>query len=197
MEWTLGLGVLASLAAALLIGLAKLLLRKRAERKLDAAMAEDSTLQSLRDSVTRLDEALHPILTPAREAGDATANTAVQKWKNGLSVAISHLQFTVPDLPQRPGLDLDLVDRIERMEQMADEAVKELGQQAGLCGQHMGPQDRERRTCSARHDRVSATHGSQDAAHHAWSAHTTAFSGTHTVTAHNGGQLFGVHRPKG
>ena len=132
MEWTLGLGVLASLAAALLIGLAELLLRKRAERKLDAAMAE---LQSLRDSVTRLDEALHPILTPAREAGDATANTAVQKWKNGLSVAISHLQFTVPDLPQRPGLDLDLVDRIERMEQMADEAVKELGQQAGLCGQ--------------------------------------------------------------
>ena len=45
---------------------------------------------------------------------------------------------------------------------------------------HMGPQDRERRTCSARHDRVPATHGSQDAAHHAWSAHTTAFSGTHT-----------------
>ena len=25
----------------------------------------------------------------------------------------------------------------------------------------------------------SATHGCQDAAHHAWSAHTTAFSGTH------------------
>ena len=45
---------------------------------------------------------------------------------------------------------------------------------------HMGPQDRECRTCSARYDRVSATHGSQDAAHHAWSAHTTAFSGTHT-----------------
>ena len=137
MTWALGLGlgVLASLTAAALIGLANLLRRKRAERKLEAAVADDSTLRDLRASVTQLDEALHPIPTPARDAGDDAANRAVQKWKNGLSVAMSHLQFTVPDLPQRLGLDLDLVDRIERMEQMADEAVRELGQQAGLCGQ--------------------------------------------------------------
>ena len=44
----------------------------------------------------------------------------------------------------------------------------------------MGPQDREHRTCSVRHNRVLATQGSQDAAHHAWSVHTTAYSGTHT-----------------
>ena len=59
----------------------------------------------------------------------------------------------------------------------------------GLCDsrnrtRHMEPKDGERRTCSARYDRVSATHGSQDAAHHAWSAHTAAFSGTHTLSGH-------------
>ena len=45
--------------------------------------------------------------------------------------------------------------------------------------QRPGMGARERRTCSARQNRVSATHGSQDAAHYAWSAHTTVFSGTH------------------
>ena len=45
-----------------------------------------------------------------------------------------------------------------------------------------GTQDRERRTCSARHDRVRPP--TQDVAHHAWSAQTTAFSGPHTLFRH-------------
>ena len=47
-------------------------------------------------------------------------------------------------------------------------------------GTHRAPGSRASHLVSA-HDRVSATHNSQDAAHHAWSAHTTAFSGTHTT----------------
>ena len=47
--------------------------------------------------------------------------------------------------------------------------------------QYTGNQDLEHRTCSARHDRVSPPRDAQDAEHHAWSAHTAAFSGTYTA----------------
>ena len=67
---------------------------------------------------------------------------------------------------------------------------------------HRGPQDRECRTRSAWYDRVSTTHGSQDAARHAWSAHTTAFSGIHTYLRRRyfalaPGQVGRVGRSKG
>ena len=136
MEWSsYFLGVLSGLTAAALIGLAKLLVRKRAVRHLDAAIAGDSTLDALSDAVAALDEALHPIPTPASEAGDDAANKAITEWNGNLITAITHLQFTVPNAPHRPIPDPSLVDRIDKMEQMAAVAVAELGQLAGVCGQ--------------------------------------------------------------
>ena len=134
MEWTFVLAVLSSLVAAALWGFAKLLLGKRAGRKLDAAVAQDDTAQALRDSIKRLDGALHPIPTPAREAGARATNTAMREWKNGLSVAMTHLQFTIPNYPQRPITDPALLGRIEELEMMAHKAVAELGQQNDLWG---------------------------------------------------------------
>ena len=134
MDLTLVWGVVASLVAAFLIWLVKVLLSWRTARKLDAAVAQDDTARALRESIKRLDEALHPIPTPAPEAGDDTSNTVVREWKNGLSVAMTHLQFTIPNYPQRPTTDPALLDRIEKLETMAQEAVTELGQQNGLWG---------------------------------------------------------------
>ena len=136
MEWaSYFLGVLSGLTVAALIGLARLLLRKRAAHRLDTAVAGDSTFEALQDAVAALDEALHPIPTPASGAGDAAANNAITEWKGNLITAITHLQFTVPNAPSRPIPDPSLVDRIDKMEQMAAVAVAELGQLAGVCGQ--------------------------------------------------------------
>lgn len=132
------LAVLAGLIVTVLAWLAKLLhgkqAKRRVERKVEDAVANDSALDALRSAVVALDEALHPIPTPAPGAGDDVANQAVRTWKNGLSIAISDLQFAVHNAPHRPITDPALLARIEAMEQMADEAVRELGQQPGLSG---------------------------------------------------------------
>ena len=136
MEWSsYFLGVLSGLTVAALIGVARLLLRKRTAHRLEVAVAGDSTLEALQDAVAALDEALNPIPTPASGAGDDAANKAITEWKGNLITAMTHLQFTVPNAPYRPIPDPSLVDRIDKMEQMAADAVAELGQQAGLCGE--------------------------------------------------------------
>ena len=64
--------------------------------------------------------------TPASGEGDPATNKAIIEWKNNLNIAITHLQFTVPNAPNRPIPDPVLVDCIDKMEQMAAEAVAEL-----------------------------------------------------------------------
>ena len=136
MEWSsYFLGVLSGLSAAVLFWIFELLVRRRAAGKVDAAIAGDKTLNELREAVAALGEALVMIPTPASGKGDAATNKAVTDWKNNLNIAITHLQFTVPDAPNRPIPDPGLVDRIEKMERMAAKAVAELARQKGVSGE--------------------------------------------------------------
>ena len=102
---------------------------------MNVAVDEDATLNELRDAVAGLGEALVMTPTPASGEGDPATHKAIIDWKSNLNIAITHLQFTVPDAPHRPIPDPALVDRIDKMEQMADEAVAELARQTGTCGE--------------------------------------------------------------
>ena len=111
MEWaSYILGVLSGLSAAGLFRVAELLVRRRAERKVDAAIASDSPLQTLRRAETALAKALHPIPQPVRGTGDDAASKTVCEWKNNLTIAISGLRFSIPNAPNRPIPDPSLAD---------------------------------------------------------------------------------------
>ena len=135
MEWSsYFLGLLSGLSVAVLLWIVESLVSRRAAGRVDAAIARDGTLNALREAVADLDEALHPIPIPASEAGDDKADKAIIAWKNSLITAMNHLQFTIPNAPHRPIPDPSLVDRIDKMEQMADEAIAALAQQTGVQG---------------------------------------------------------------
>ena len=129
------LGMLSGLSVAAVIELARFLVKRWTSRKVNAAVAEDETLNELRDAVAALGEALVTTPTPASREGDPATNKAINEWKNSLNIAITHLQFTVPDAPYRPIPDPALVDRIDKMEQMAAEAVAEVARQTGIYGE--------------------------------------------------------------
>ena len=129
------LGVLSGLSVAGVIELARFLAKKWAARKVNVAVAEDVTLNELRDAIAGLGEVLVMTPTPASGGGDPATNKAVIEWKSNLNIAITCLQFTVPDAPHRPIPDPALVDRIDTMEQMAAEAVAELARHTGVCGE--------------------------------------------------------------
>lgn len=129
------LGVLSGLSVAVVIELARFLVKRWTARKVSAAVAENENLNELHDAVAALGELLVTTPTPASGAGDPATNKAIIEWKNNLNVAMTHLQFTVLDAPYRPIPDPALVDRIDRMEQMAAEAVAELARHTGVCGE--------------------------------------------------------------
>lgn len=93
-----------------------------------------STFDSLEGSSPAIPEHLAEPVSDGSKALTEMDLTLVWGVVASLVAAFLTLQFTIFNYPQRPTTNPALLDRIEKLETMAQEAVTELGQQKGLWG---------------------------------------------------------------